>query len=95
LWLCFVRILFSSVLNPIPEKQKGGNSGKKKTSPVALARRIRLLGSAMLAGLASRSSRAAYPALARVAVPAGQRRTSINSSEDYGKHLFKGAVADS
>jgi hypothetical protein len=42
-----------------------------------------------------RSARAAYPALARAAVPAVQRRTFINGSEDYGKHLFKGAVADS
>jgi hypothetical protein len=49
----------------------------------------------MLASLASRSSRAAYPALSRAAVPVSQRRTFINSSEDYGKHLFKGAVADS
>jgi len=39
-------------------------------------------------------SRAAFPALARAAVPV-QRRTFISGSEDYGKHVFKGAIADS
>ena len=43
----------------------------------------------------ARGSRAPASALARRAAPAlTQRRNFIAGSEEYGKHCFKGAVAD-